>query len=139
MSVCWYLYIYICILTRNSDSTGSDPPPLSSVKISPRGSLGSASAELPGHYMAHSGIIGTGSESWCESQASGAVSCPSAWLSLLFLSASYMSSFCSPEKTLGEGSAPRHEQFYKNRFGLGCPALLSSRRRTEAAGAGPSP
>lgn len=87
--MCWYLYIYICILTRNSDSTGSDPhptgsdpPPLSSVKISPRGSLGSAPAELPGHYMAHSGIIGTGSESWCKSQASGAASCPSAWLSL---------------------------------------------------------
>lgn len=27
VSVCWYLYIYICILTRNSDSTGSDPHP----------------------------------------------------------------------------------------------------------------
>lgn len=33
MCLCWYLYIYICILTRNSDSTGSDPPPLSSVRF----------------------------------------------------------------------------------------------------------
>lgn len=74
--------------------------------------------------MAHSGIIGTGSESWCESQALGAVSCSSAWLSLLSPVTSCIS-FCSPKKTLGEGSAPRHEEYYKNRFGLGCPALLS--------------
>lgn len=123
--MCWYLYIYICILTRNSDSTGSDPPPLSSVRFL---RVVRWARLLPSFRVNTWHIV------VLLAQVQNRGASPrrrelSPVLLLGFLcclqSVSCMSSFCSPKKTLGEGNAPRHEQFYKNRFGLGCPALLS--------------